>query len=190
MSFKEIRLIRILMWILLYLVILFLLIFLLVIPAVKSYKSVNNAFVEEKVKFLAAEEEHETLSERLRTLRTENRKVIGAFEKRWDERFFVSRVKPFFSKVDLKPVDINETDRYFRVYEINVMTKMKTPQNFYRFLDGLPSIPYVIQADFPVAFRAHGSDEVEGVFHIRVYEEKRKSGSEGNRSTSTPLSHR
>ena len=184
MSFKEIRLIRLLMWILFYLLVLFLLVFVLVIPLVKSYKSVNNRYIEEKAYYLAAKNEHDTIFDHLKTLQAKNRKIIEAFENRWNEKVFMDKAKNYFLQVDLKPIDINTSEKYFKVYEINAKTKMKSPQNFYKFLDALPTLPYVIQADFPIAFRAHGGDEVEGVFRIRIYEE-RLDREENNFSKST-----
>ncbi|WP_353661850.1 hypothetical protein [Hydrogenimonas sp. SS33] len=180
MSFKEIRLIRMLMWVLFYLVVLFILIFAVVVPAVKAYKQTNAEHAEIKARYMAAKNEHDTILDRLKVLQSKNRKVVEAFENRWDEKAFLAAAKRYFLKVDLKPVDINSSDPHFKVYELNAMAKMDSPQNFYRFLDALPSIPFVIQADFPIAFRAHGGEEIEGVFRIRVYEEKR--GSESNAS--------
>ncbi|WP_300363199.1 hypothetical protein [Hydrogenimonas sp.] len=181
MSLKEIRLIRLLGWILFYLLILFVLIFVLVIPTVKSYKSVNKKYVEEKANYLAAKDEHDTIFDRLKTLQSDKRKIIEAFENPWNEKAFLAKAKRYFKKVELTPVESNATDRYFKIYEFSVMTKMKSPENFYNFIDAFPSVPFVIQADFPIAFRAHGGDEIEGIFHIRVYEEKR-AGEESNLS--------
>ncbi|BDY12704.1 hypothetical protein [Hydrogenimonas cancrithermarum] len=175
MSLKEIRLIRMLMWILLYLVTLFLLIFLLVIPAVKSYKRVNKSYIETKAYYMNAQNGYETINDRLKVLKSKHRKVIEAFENSWNEGKFIAKAKEYFLHIELKPVDINISDTLFKIYEINAMTKMESPQNFYRFLDALPEIPFVIQADFPIAFKAHGGDQIEGVFRIRVYEEKKES---------------
>ncbi|WP_201352465.1 hypothetical protein [Hydrogenimonas urashimensis] len=172
MSLKEIRLIRLLGWVLFYLLVLFLLIFVLVIPVVKSYKSVNKEYAEQKAYYLAAKDEHDTIFDRLKSLQAKNRKIIEAFENRWDEKKFIAQARRYFLKVDVKPIDVNTSEKYFKIYEINAMTKMKSPQNFYKFLDALPSLPFVIQADFPIAFRAHGGDEIEGIFRIRVYEER------------------
>jgi len=185
-SFKEVRLIRILIWILLYLVILFVLIFAVVIPSVKAYKRVNGVYVQKRAEFMAAQLEHDEIHDRYKVLQSRHRKVIEAFENPWDEKAFVKKAQSYFRKIDLKPIDVNETEPYFRIYEINAMTKMESPQNFYRFLDALPAIPYVIEADFPIAFRS-GGKEIEGVFRIRVYEEKgssiRPQSSESNVSS-------
>ncbi len=175
MSLKEIRLIRILMWILFYLLILFALIFAVVIPAVKAYKNVNGRFAESKARYLAAKQEHDTIFGRLQELRDKNRKAIHAFENPWDEKRFVRTARRYFQSVAMTPIDVNDSDRHFRVYEISARAKMESPQNFYRFLEALPGVPYVVQADFPIAFRSYGKDQIEGVFRIRVYEEKRGS---------------
>jgi len=152
----------------------------MVVPLVKSYKGSNLEHAKIKTEYNHAKNEHDTILDRLKTLKAKNRKVIEAFENRWDEKRFLAAAKRYFLKVDLKPVDVNGSDPHFKVYELNAMAKMDSPQNFYRFLDALPSIPFVIQADFPIAFRARGGEEIEGVFRIRVYEEKR--GSESNAS--------
>ena len=175
MSLREIRLIRSLLGVLFYLVLLFVLIFALVVPAVKAYKSVNARYAETKARYLAAKDEHDTILERYKKLQSKNRRIIEAFENRWDEKRFLAKARNYFLGVDLKALDVNTSDPHFKVYELNARAKMDSPQSFYRFLDALPSVPYVIQADFPIAFRAHGGDEIEGVFRIRVYEEKRSS---------------
>lgn len=175
MSLKEIRLIRILMWILLYLVTLFLLIFLLVIPAVKSYKSVNRNYTETRASYMSVRNGFKTIYDRLEALRSKHRRIIEVFGNRWDEEKFIARAKEYFLHIELKPVDINTSDTLFRIYEIDAMTKIDSPQNFYRFLDSLSRIPFAVQADFPIAFKTHGDDRIEGIFRIRVYEEKKES---------------
>jgi cell division protein FtsI/penicillin-binding protein 2 len=181
MSLKEIRLIRLLMWVLFYLVLLFALIFAVVVPAVKAYKSANKEYAEQKARYLAAKNDHDTIFDRLKTLRSKNRKALQAFTNHWDEKRFVETAKKYFNAVEMVPVDVNESDVHYRIYEINAKAKMESPQNFYKFLEALPGIPYVIQADFPIAFRSNGRDEIEGIFRIRVYEE-RKPSKESNAS--------
>jgi hypothetical protein len=181
MSLKEIRLIRLLIWILFYLVVLFVLIFAVVIPVVRKYKEVNREYAEQKARYLAAKNDHDTIFDRLKTLQSKERKAIVAFANRWDEKRFVETAKKYFNAVEMVPVDVNESDAHYKIYEINAKAKMESPQNFYKFLEALPGIPYVIQADFPIAFRSNGRDEIEGIFRIRVYEE-RKPSAESNAS--------
>ncbi|WP_457595960.1 hypothetical protein [Hydrogenimonas sp.] len=171
MNFKEVRLIRILAWILFYLVVLFVLIFALVVPVVKSYKEANRRYVETKTAYLAAKNEHDTIFDRLKALKAKNRKVLHAFENPWNEKRFLETARRYFTAVSLRPVEVNATERHYKIYEINARAKMESPQNFYKFLEALPSIPHVIQADFPIAFRSDGKSEIEGVFRIRVYQE-------------------
>ncbi len=176
-----------LVWILFYLILLFVLIFLLVVPLVKSYKEVHSVYQETRQKYMRVQNRHENIQNHLKNLQVKYRKVVSAFENRWNERDFVNRAGKYFLKVALTPIEANITDSHFKVYKLNVSTKMKSPQNFYRFIDALSSMPYVVQTDFPIAFKANGGDEIEGVFRIYVYEER--SNAESNRSK-TPLSKR
>ena len=176
MNFKEIRLIRLLMGILLYLIVLFVLIFVVAIPVVKSYKAVRGDYVAQKRLFQEIQTEHDTVYDRFKSVRAKHRKVIESFENRWDEARFIKAAEGYFDRFEMKLLDANASgDGRFRVYEVSARTGMKTPQNFYRFLDALPNMPYVIAADFPIAFRSTDGETIEGVFHLRVYEESREN---------------
>jgi hypothetical protein len=98
--------------------------------------------------------------------------VVDAFENRWEEKAFIREASRFFSRVVVKPLETNASDPHYKIYEIDARTSMASPQNFYRFVDRLPNLPNVIRIDFPIVFRAVGNDEIEGVFRIKVYEEK------------------
>ena len=177
MNFKEIRLIRLLLWVLFYLVLLFALIFLLVVPLVKGYKSSHMAYIKTKSEYMKIRQKHDDTLHRLKTLQSKYRKVVAAFENRWDEKDFERRCKMYFLEVALTPVETNGSDPRFKIYQLHALTTMQSPQNFYRFIDALPSMPYVVQADFPIAFKAHGGDKIEGIFKIRIYEERPPSES-------------
>ncbi len=172
MNLKEVRLIRLLSGILLYLVLLFILIFALVIPAVKSYKSVRESFTAQKERFERAKERYDTVFDRYRALKAKHRKVLEAFENRWDEARFAQTAQSYFDTFSMRLLENNATDGRYRLYEINAKTSMDTPRKFYNFLDALPNMPYVVAADFPIAFQAVDNRTIEGVFRVRVYEER------------------
>ena len=170
MSFKEIRLVRLLMWILFYVLVVFLLIYFMVIPMVASYKEVHKVYTDTMALNFASRKEYEVLSSRLKNLTTKYPKIVD-FNHVWDEKQFLETAKQYFLHIEMKPLDANETNAHFRIYQINAVTKMESPQNFYRFLDALEAIPFVVQADFPITLQAQGKDLVEGIFRIRVFQE-------------------
>ena len=186
MNLKEVRLVRLLMWVLLYLVTIFVLMFAAVVPAVKDYKAIRKEYLAQKRHLEEVRERHDTVFERLKTVQARHRKVIEAFENRWNEKDFLRRAKGYFERLTLQPVETNASEGRYRIYEINARTGMKSPGSFYRFLDALPGMPYVIAADFPIAFRSVGGESIEGVFRIKVYEERQKksasSSSDANAS--------
>lgn len=173
MNFREVRLIRLLLWILFYLVVLFLLIFLLVIPLVKRYKEVHTTLLSQKVTYRSVKKEYDQVTKELERMRRDHKKVIEAFETPWDEKRFVQLAKHYFTDLTVTPVESNASDPHFKIYEVDARAQMSSPQNFYRFIDALSTLPFVIQADFPIAFRSVGGDTIDGIFRIRVYEEKR-----------------
>jgi len=181
MNFKEIRLIRLLLWVLFYLVALFLSIFAVVVPVVKSYKEVRKSYIGQKHHYEAMQREHDSIFRELKGLQAKYRKMVDAFENRWEEESFVREASRYFSRVVVTQLEINASDPTYKIYEIDARTNMASPQNFYRFVEHLPNLPNVIRIDFPIVFRAVGTDEIEGIFRIRVYEE-RKPSAESNAS--------
>ena len=180
MIFKEIRLIRLLIWVLLYLVVIFLLIFALVVPLVKSYRHTKTIYIQEKRSFRQLTENHDKVFENLKNLQAKNRKVIEAFENRWDRNAFEKMAGRYFDTFSLTAGEGNVSIPHFVIYKFRARTTMKTPQNFYRFIDELGAMPYVVLIDFPIAFESRRGDVVEGVFRIGVHEESK--GEDANRS--------
>jgi len=185
-SFKEIRLIRLLVLILLYMIILFILIFGIVIPVIKQYKSKSKTYNTVQNQYEIIKNEHESIYDKLKFLQHKNRKIIETFEKDWDEKLFLEKAKTFFVKSKLKLVENNISDSYYKIYEFDATTQMASPENFYRFMESLPLMPFVIQADFPISFYSQGN-LISGVFQIKVFSEKKSdenlsSSSENNSS--------
>ena len=172
MNFKEIRLIRLLVLVLLYILILFILVFGMVIPAIKQYKSESKTYHTVQNEYEMILNEHESIYNKLKSLQHKNRKIIETFEKKWDKKIFLEKAKTFFIRSELKLVDNNISEPHFTIYEFDATTQMVSPENFYRFMEALPLMPFVIQTDFPISFRSNG-DLISGVFRIKVYHEKK-----------------
>jgi len=186
-NFKEIRIIRILVLILFYMILLFVLIFGMVIPAIKEYKKKNKSFYTTQNEYEEIKSKHEAIYSKLKSLQYKNRKIVETFEREWNEKDFLDKANEFFLKTELKLVDQNNSNKYFKVYELDATTQMSSPENFYRFMESLPLMPFAIQADFPLTFSSNG-DLISGVFRIKVFNEKKDqklSSKENNSSNST-----
>jgi len=186
-NFKEIRLIRLLVLILVYIIILFILVFGIVIPSIKEYKSERKMYLTIQNRYEIIKNEHENIYDKLKTLQHKNRKIVETFEKEWDEKEFLKRANSYFNKVKLKLVDNNITDPKFKIYEMDATTKMSSPENFYRFMEALPLMPFVIEADFPISFDSDG-DLISGVFRIKVFHEKRRDQNTSSLSSENNVS--
>ena len=174
MNFKEIRLIRLLVLILLYIILLFILVFGMVIPVVKQYKSESRTYHTLQNRYEMIKKEHEDTFKKLKSLQHKNRKIIETFEKEWNEKVFLEKAKIFFIKSELKLVDDNLSEPHFTIYKFSATTQMKSPENFYRFMESLPLMPFAIQTDFPITFSSNG-DLINGVFQIKVFHENKRS---------------
>jgi len=170
-SFKEIRLIRLLVLILLYMIILFILVFGIVIPVIKQYKLKSKTYHTVQNEYEVVKNEYEAIYDKFKFLQHKNIKIIETFEKDWDEKLFLKKAKMFFVKSKLKLIENNISSQYYTIYEFDATTQMASPENFYRFMEALPLMPFVIQADFPISFYSK-DNLISGVFQIKVFHEK------------------
>jgi len=144
----------------------------MVIPVVKQYKSESKTYRTLQNRHELIKQKHKDTYNKLKSLQHKNRKTIEAFEKEWNKEVFLEKAKVFFIKSELKLLNNNADKPHFTTYEFDATTQMKSPENFYRFMDALHLMPFVIQTDFPILFHSDGN-LISGVFRIKVYHEKK-----------------
>ncbi len=172
-SMEKINYTKLLMFLAIFIVITLVLLLTLIVPNIKEYRTArgqyNNASVHKiRVQSVLAEREND-----LKELQSKNRKVFEAFKHKFTQDEFIGFANNFFDKVTLKEVKQSDYKKEFKVYELNVTSSLKTPVNFYKFLEGLNHYQNMIQADFPIELISNG-DIINSSFKIRVYKPLKK----------------
>ncbi len=167
-SLEKINYIKLLIFLLVFVFITLLLILTLILPNIKKYRTVRAQYNKVNVYKTRVENVlHERVLE-LKKLETKNRKIFAAFKHEFSQKEFVSFASKFFHKVSLKEAKQKTDGKEYKVYELNVTSSLKTPVNFYKFLDGLNHYQNMVQADFPIELRAD-RDMIYSSFKIKVY---------------------
>jgi 5-carboxymethyl-2-hydroxymuconate isomerase len=167
-SLEKINYVKLLGFLFAFILITLALITMLILPNIKRYRvaksKYNQAFVH-KTRVQAVLDQRE---EELKKLLSANRKIFDSFGHKFSQKEFEVFANKFFSKTVLKEVKQFTHKKEFKVYELNVTSSLKTPVNFYKFLDGLNHYQNIIQADFPIDLKSN-NEIIHSTFKIKVY---------------------
>lgn len=168
-SFEKIDIVKLLIFLMVFIIIVFSFLFVLIIPNVKDHRVLQaehkRVLVHKtRVENLFLEREAE-----LTKLKTENAHAIEAFKHPFTQEEFLRYAKTFFSNVSLMEVTKAGYKKEFVEYELNVTSTLKTPTNFYNFLEGLNRYSSIVQADFPIHLESN-QESISSTFKIKVYD--------------------
>ncbi|AFL67796.1 hypothetical protein [Sulfurospirillum barnesii] len=168
-SLDKIDIMKLLIFLMIFLIVTFAFIFLLIIPHIKEHRVLQ----AEHKRVLVHKNRVETLflerEAQLNKLTMENTHVVLAFKHSFSPEEFIAYAKEFFTQVSLVEVSKLEYQKEFVEYELNVTSTLKTPTNFYNFLEGLNQYKNIVQADFPIHLEAN-KNTISSVFKIKVYD--------------------
>ncbi len=168
-SLDKIDIMKLLIFLMIFLVLTFVFVFLLIIPHIKEHRVLQAEHKrvlihKTRVENLFLERESELLK-----LKTENAHVVAAFKHPFSHEEFMVYAKKFFSDVSLVEISKGDYKKEFVEYELNVTSTLKTPTNFYNFLESLNQYSSIVQADFPIHLEAT-KESITSIFKIKVYD--------------------
>ncbi|KFL34822.1 MULTISPECIES: hypothetical protein [unclassified Sulfurospirillum] len=168
-SLDKIDMMKLLIFLMVFIMVTFAFVFLLIIPNVKEHRILQAEYKrvlvhKTRVENLFLEREAE-----LSKLKAENVHVISAFKHPFTQEEFMRYAGKFFTQVSLKEVTKSAYKKEFVEYELNVTSTLKTPTNFYNFLEGLNRYTSIVQADFPIYLES-SSESISSTFKIKVYD--------------------
>ncbi|MBP1681472.1 MAG: hypothetical protein H6Q35_1811 [Proteobacteria bacterium] len=168
-SLDKIDIMKLLIFLMVFIIITFTFVFLLIIPNVKEHRILQAEYKrvlvhKTRVENLFLEREAE-----LSKLKAENVHIIGAFKHPFTQEEFMRYAGKFFTQVSLMEVTKSDYKKEFVEYELNVTSTLKTPSNFYNFLEGLNRYSSIVQADFPIHLEST-KESISSTFKIKVYD--------------------
>lgn len=143
--------------------------FLLLIPKGKEYRMERIAMKKEQVIAKEYQQWHDEVFEQLQQMRSQNKRIIMAFDTPFDAKRFVQEHQNSFESLQLSHVgsrDVNES--IYSVYEVNATSKIDSPQTFYGFLERVNKSEWIVNVKFPINFEREG-DLIRSSFSMEVY---------------------
>jgi hypothetical protein len=130
----------------------------IIAPSIRYFKKNQQFYYETKNDYMQVKKEYEETLKSLNALKKKDAKIIAAFRREFNPKNF----KMFASKfMKVKNIEKNETKVYkndFLKTIYFVDATIKSPKNFYDFIDALKNYKYVIKVYFPIDFEKNGSN--------------------------------
>ncbi|MGG7048253.1 MULTISPECIES: hypothetical protein [unclassified Campylobacter] len=171
-SLEKIDLVKLLLFILAFIIICFIMIFGFIIPNIKEYRKLTQQNSSVMSAYSKVKRIHDEKSKELEGLKEENVFIIKSYDTMFDQTKFIQFASKFFDNVKLTPIPDASSAHEFFLYELSVVTSIKTPQKFYDFLEALKQYESIIKAEFPIQMKGEG-EKILTTFNIKVYGQKK-----------------
>ena len=125
----------------------------IIAPSIRYFKKEQNNFYKTKQEYLKIKKEYEFTLKTLNELKIKDAKIISAFKREFNSNNFNTFASKF---VIVKNIEKNETKIYkndFLKTIYFVDASIKSPKNFYDFIDALKNYKYIIKVYFPIDFK-------------------------------------
>ncbi len=168
-SMEKIDIIKLLSFLLIFMLIAILSILLVIVPNIKEYRASKTIYKRAFVHQARVENVLRERDEELRDLNSKNRRVVISFLHQFSTDNFIKYAGKFFTQVTLEKVDKKVYKNDFIEYELKVTSSLKSPTNFYDFLEGLNRYDNIVEANFPIHLESNSS-KINSTFTIKVYD--------------------
>lgn len=171
-SLENIDIVKLLLFILAFALICIIMIFAFIVPNIKEYRKLNTQNRSQTASYMKTKHIHDTKSQNLINLKDTNKFIIDSYDTKFDKTKFINFASGFFKNVSLNELEkVNSDEKEYFLYELNVISSVKTPSKFYEFLDALNKYENIIKTEFPIKMQGN-ADSIKTTFNIRVYGKK------------------
>ena len=121
-------------------------------PAINSFKKSKKEYYQTKYTLEITTNQYKEKLTELKKLQNSNRKIINALKRDFDENNFKLFASKYMSVSSIKEVNSTEYKNDFIKTTYIMTSKIKSPKNFYDFIDALKNYKSVLRVYFPIDF--------------------------------------
>ena len=136
-SMEKIDIVKLLLYLLIFLVTTFFMVLIVIVPNIKDYRASKTVYKKAFIHKARVQNVLADRDEEFRELNTQNRRAITSFVHKFSTDSFIKYAGKFFHEVSLIEVEKTQYKKEFLEYKLNVSSSLKSPSNFYAFLEGL-----------------------------------------------------
>lgn len=129
----------------------------IIAPSIKYFKKNQKTYYETKNEFLQTKAIYDRTLKSLNQLKRKDAKIIAAFRREFDKKNFINFASKFMkvTNIEKNETKIYKNDFLTTIYFVNAL--IKSPKNFYDFIDALKNYKYILKVYFPINFEKNGN---------------------------------
>ena len=151
-----------------FLITVFVFAFAVLIPMGKEYRVARMDTKKISYQVDMIQGEYDKVYKNLKTLKADNRHVIGAYTTIFNSERFSKIHAQHFVSFSLSQLSSPTQEDDFAVYEVNTSTLINSPQGFYDFLDAVNKSDNIVSVNFPIHFE-RDANLIKSSFTMHVY---------------------
>ena len=142
---------------------LFVFIFLLLLaisvaPSIKKFKKEKVIYYNTKVKLDETQNDLDKILAKYQKLSKKNRRLILAMQREFDKTNFKNFASKYMTINNIQDKNISVYQKEFIKKTYLVSATIKTPINFYKFVDATKNYKNILKIYFPIVFKAKNGD--------------------------------
>ena len=150
-----------------------LIIIFIIAPSIKTFKSAKIQYYSTKQEFEKTQSEYKKTLHSLNILKNKNQKIISALKRKFDKKNFSLFAKNYMQIENIKELNSSIYKEKFIKTPYLITAVIKSPKNFYDFVDASKNYKNILRVYFPIDFEKD-SEEINLTFKIECYNIKDK----------------
>ena len=142
-------------------------------PSVKMFKQTRQAYFNANNQLEITKNQFDEISEKLNTLKNSNRKILNTLKRDFNIENFKMFAKEFMKINSIQKDKTTPYKNKFIKTSYLIKAEIKSPKNFYDFIDASKNYKNLIRVYFPFNFIKNKND-INLTFKIEVYKLKNK----------------
>jgi len=127
-------------------------------PVVHIFKKSKKSYYQYKHSLETITNEYKDKLIKLKKLKNENRKILNAFKRGFNEKNFKMFASKYININSIKEINSTVYQKDFIKTTYMIKAQIKSPKNFYDFIDSLKNYKAVIRVYFPIDFIKNDED--------------------------------
>jgi hypothetical protein len=146
---------------------------LIIAPSIKIFKKYQTKYYKTKSDFDFLKKHYLEENRKLNKLKNTNSKIISLLNKDFNEKNFKNFASKFMYIMNIKEINQSNYKNNFIKTSYMIKAVIKSPKNFYDFINALKNYKYLIRAYFPVNFEKK-EESISLEFKIEHYKINKK----------------
>ena len=137
-------------------------------PAIRDFKQTKKEYYETKNKLEVTANKYKEKIKKLKKIKNINKKILNAFKRDLNKETFSLFASNYMEIYSVKKTNFTKFQKDFIKTTYIVESTIKTPKNFYDFIDAIKNNKYILRVYFPNRF-VKNNEEINLILKIEHY---------------------